>query len=361
MKKILFVNFSLNIGGIENFMINVLNNIDCQKYNITFLCLKNGTYDYEEQIKSNGSKIIKLNENLNNHLKVIKAIEKILIEESIDIVHDNTYFYSLHSLIAAKNVGIKIRISHSHTSQAYYEKGLFKKLKHSVVRMLLKQNATHLIACGKEAGDSIFGKNNYQIINNGVDIKKYKKDLKVKEQLKNKYNIPKNCFVIGHVGRLEDVKNHQFLINIFEEYYKDNKNAYLVMIGNGSLKEKLMAQIKEISLNNVIFITHLKTVNEYYNLFDMFVMPSKFEGFPLVLVEAQINELKCLVSNKVSESVKLSDLVEFENINLHKEQWTKHINEFRNKKIDNKYSFENSVYDINTTIKELEKIYKEVV
>lgn len=190
-------------------------------------------------------------------------------------------------------------IIHSHNNNI--PKGIIKKTLNFINKKLLINKGNVFLACSEESGKWLYGNNvNFEIINNAIEMEEFKFDKEKRDKIRRQYNL-EDKFVIGHVGRIEKEKNHEFLIDIFKEIKQKNNNARLLLVGEGSLENKIKQKVKDDSLeNDVIFIGNSHKVSDYYQAMDVFVFPSLAEGLGIVLIEAQSNGLKCFTTkNKV--------------------------------------------------------------
>lgn len=354
--KILYVNNTMNIGGIESFLMNVLRNIDHKKYEITFLTYNDFKYDFEDEILKLGSKIIRIsNPNKVSTLKHIKELYKIIKKEHPDIIHCNTHLNSGYVLLAAKMAKIKTRICHSHSTAP----ALANKIKLHIGRILINIFASQKIACSTEAGEALFGKTKFEIITNGIELKKYKYNDEIRNQYRKQLNIKDNELVIGHVGRLDTPKNHKYLLQIFNEVLKDKTNSKLILVGTGPLEKEIQKQAKQLKIEDkILFLGNRNDVNLLLNTFDIFVFPSIFEGLPVSLVEAQANGLQILSSKNVSKEIDITSTINFLSIDESPKVWANIILKTNLKRNNTEKELLNSNYSIQSTIKNLINIYK---
>lgn len=315
--KVLIVNtVPFNKNGISTVIMNyydVLKNIP--NIHFDFLSISNIDNYFEKQI-SEDSQIFKLSCRKNNPLKYCFNLYRILKKNNYDIihVHGNSSLLSLE-LFTAKIVNVPVRIAHSHNTTCDF------KILNKLLKPIFFCSYTHGIACGKEAGQWMFGKHHFMILENGIDLNRFSynqfKDNKLKETLSLE-----NKIVIGHVGGFIPQKNHTILIDIFSKLLLKNNDYHLLLIGDGPLKNDIEKKCVELKIiNSVTFLGNKQDVYNYYNVMDVFVLPSLFEGLPVVLIEAQANGLHCIVSDAVSFEAKLSDLIEF----VSKEQYISSI------------------------------------
>ncbi len=367
MKRILIFGMSSNPGGIENFIMNVYRNIDRNKIQFDFLVQHDiGKIAYEDEIIKMGGKIYKQYYTKKEFYKknAISLKHFFMEHTEIDGVHLNlcTLNSSFRIIKIAKEFNIPIRIIHSHNAGYMRKQKLREKLYEIYVRRELSKYVTTKLACSREAGRWMFNSDDFIIINNGIDVNKFKYNNLKRNEIRKKLKIGENDFVVGHVGRMNYQKNPEFIIDIFYSILKKNNAAKLLYIGDGELKNVIESKIRRYHIeNNVILLGKINDTSEYYNAMDVFLLPSRFEGLPIALLEAQCNGLNCFVSNTISREAGLTDLVKFININYCQEMWAKEILE-----LDNNFRREDCCddiskkwYNILSTIKRLEKIYCE--
>lgn len=360
--KILEVIGSMNMGGAETLLMNILRNINKQKYELFFLCYGNKKFDYEDELTSLGGKIIRISTPTSNIIKNVKQIKKIIKDNNIDVVHCHTYFNSMYALIAAKQCKIKKRITHSHNTISEKNPSILKRFYFFVSKIIINLYSTVFLACGQEAGEALFFRNkNFRIIDNGIILDKFYYDSEIREKKRKELNFPDGYQVIGHVGRFEEAKNHEFLIDIFDGYQKKHKDSILLLIGDGSLRTSIEKKIREKHLqNNVFLLSKREDVNEIYNVMDLFLFPSLYEGLPVVLIEAQTNGLPIVASDTIDKDSDYTNTISFLPLNDSKDIWITEIEDRIGKRVNNKKIMENSKYNIKNTVSQIEEIYSKI-
>lgn len=362
--RILQIGMSSNPGGVENFIMNIYRNIDKSKIQFDFLIDHNAPQiAYEDEIINMGGRIYRdyyrRKEILKKGRRSVKNFFEIHPEIKGVHMHANTLNPMFKVLQVAQKIKIPVRILHSHNSNYMREPKIKDKIYGIYERTNLKKYTTNLLACSEIAGKWMFKSNQFKVIKNGIDVNKFKFNEKIRKNLRNKLAIEDN-FVIGHVGRMNYQKNPIFLLEIFYEIYKRNNNSKLIYIGDGELKDEIKEYIKEKKIADAVILMGKKEkVNDYYNVMDVFLLPSKFEGLPLTLVEAQANGLKCFVSDTISEESNITGSIDYISLNKKSEYWAdlilKNGKERRNKDIEE--DFKLSGYDIQQSVSELEKMY----
>lgn len=346
---------NMDRAGIETMLMNFYRNIDRDIVQFDFLCNKTKPGDYDEEIKSLGGKIY-VSPGLNpfKWFKYQKYMKQLFSEHpEYKIIHCQNEAMGFPALYAAKKAGIKVRIAHSHNTTTRFDLKWPIKI---MYKYLLRTVATDYVACSHAAGKYLFGKD-VKIINNAIDIEKFIFDEKKRNEIRNKFNL-NDKFVIGHVGRFEPQKNHKFLVNMFNEYQKQDKDAILLLIGTGSLENKIKELVHKLKLDNkVIFTGNISNVNEMYQAMDFFVLPSFHEGLPVVGIEAQISGLKCLLSNRITEETKITNNISFISIDNY-DKWIKEIKKHKRYKRE---KIKCDVYNINFIQQRLIEYYQSLL
>lgn len=324
IKVLIVATTKLELDGITNVILNYYRSIDKSDMKIDFVVPNELRNDLSEEFKSNRSKIFKIIGRTRNPIKYIKTLSNIIKENQYDIVHAHGNSYTLAvEMYAAKLGGCKIRIPHSHNTTSKH------MLVHNMLKGLFNKNYTHGFACSQKAGEWLYGTKKFEIINNGINIDKYKYKDEVREQYREKYKLENNK-VIGHIGGFNEQKNHKFLINVFYELYKLDNSYRLMLIGDGQLRADIENQVKDLGLTDMtIFMGKTLDVPNLMQAMDIIIMPSKYEGLPLSLVEAQSASLPCFISTAISKEVKMTNLVKFIDLNKSPSEWAKIINEYK--------------------------------
>lgn len=352
-KKILMFTEVFANGGIEKVIYDINKN-KSSKYEIINLCVNNYTtvfndIDVKSLLNKNYKKAI-----IRNLFSMLK-FKKFLKNNKFDIIHINTHwaFGYIWAFWARKYVD-KI-IVHAHTSGIENDRLGIKKFINTIIKKIFYSKKNLCIACSKEAGDFCLGNVDYKIIYNGINTKKFLYNANIRKIEREKLGLNDDDFVIGNVGRFESQKNHTFLIRVFNELYKKNKKVFLIIIGKGSQKEKILKMINEYSLENrVKIIDSSRNIEKYYNIFDMFVFPTLFEGFPISLLEAQTSSLCCLISDNIDKNAIISNSTYV--IPLDVQKWVETF--FKYMLYDRTNVKINMSFDFNNTLRKIEKIYE---
>ncbi len=315
-------------GGVEAVVMNYYRHIDRNKIQFDFICDSDSTNIPYDEIKKLGGKVI-LIPPYQKVFKYHKELKKALTEGNYKIVHSHINALSVFSLWAAKSAKVPVRIAHSHSTSN--KKEWKKTLLKNILRPFSKVFATDYFCCSELAGRWLFGNKTYDqgkvyLLNNAIDVDKFKYNEKIRKEKRKELNIKDKDLVIGHIGRFVKQKNHEFLIDIFNEVHKQNKNTILLLAGEGPLKEEIENKVKDLGLEkNVKFLGQRKDANELYQAMDVFLLPSLYEGLPVVGVEAQAAGLLCFFSMDMTKETKVLETTQFISLTNTPQYWSKEI------------------------------------
>lgn len=353
--RILQVTTIMNRGGLETMIMNYYRKLDRSKVQFDFLVHREERGDYDDEIESMGGKIYRMPRIMpGNYRKYFKSLDDFFkANKEYKVVHSHINENSGFVLRAAKKYNIPCRIAHSHQSDLKVD---YKYPFRMFARLYLK-NANNYFACGDRAGKWLFGKKDFTILNNAVDSELFRINKDSSERVRKELKI-EDKFVIGHVGRFNPQKNHEFLISVFNEILKIKENAVLLLIGEGYLEEKIKEQVKDLGIEeNVKFLGLRTDIPDLMQGMDLFLFPSLFEGLPVVLVEAQAAGLKCVTSTGVTKESDLTNSIEFYDLNLSPKEWAQKILSLDINKKDNSQILKEKGYDSATNIKWLVDFY----
>jgi glycosyltransferase involved in cell wall biosynthesis len=346
-------------SGVSSVVMNYYGRLEHS--NITFDFMLNEDVDAKTRayIEGNGSKIYVMPElKVRNLFKYIKDLKYFYKNHDYKIIHGHVANSAFFYLGLAKDVPYKIMHSHSIKSSDIF----WKRIRNWFLTRFIKKNANSYIACSEEAAEFLFGSlNNVMILNNAVDTDKFIFSEEKRKEIRSSLKLGDE-FVIGHAGRFSAVKNHGFLIDIFNEVYRSNKKNRLILLGSGELYDDTVKKVKAFGLEEaVIFVGVTNDVGAYMSAMDIFVLPSLFEGLGLVGVEAQASGLRVLASDKVPWLMNVTGNAEF--IRLDKNIW---VQKLANAKTDcgrhgQDSKVKGSQFDINTQCRRLYDYYKNLL
>ena len=369
-KKIRILHFPIrnSNGGVTRNAMKYWKYIDHNKFQFGFATCSS-QLDFEQDIIEQGCKVHYISCYAEENPEQFKSELRDILLGKYDAIDINTNWWkSFYAEQVAKETGIKLILVHARNTfvdvndAVQREKAIVEHEKHKA--LVSEEMATYFLACSNEAADFLFGsqipREKIKIFHNALDIDRYTYDGEKREAVRSKLNMA-NKFVIGNVGRLSYQKNHEFLIDIFYEVQKKVDNAVLMLIGEGELESKIREKAYKYGImEKVLFLGMKNNVEDYLQAMDIFVFPTRFEGLPNVLVEAQAAGLKCLCSANVTKEVKLTDNVMF--LDLEKEKWVDKILQYSDgyKRVKTDEQIRAAGYDIRCEIKELEEIYSSV-
>ena len=331
--RVLQIGVHDKIGGVETFIMNYYRNINRSIIQFDFISMFNKLC-FEDEMINLGAKIYKVTNVKKNPIKYYFQLKKIIKENNYKIVHVNMLSAAnIVPIIAAKKAGAKTIIAHSHNTDV--PKKILKKFLNNINKNIIIKKATNLWACSKKAGNWMFdNKRQFDIIPNAIEMEKFIYNPVIREKIREKNNI-KNELVIGHVGRMCEQKNQ------------------------GEFEKKLRTKVEQLNISEKVkFVGVVNNVQDYFQAMDLFVLPSKFEGLGIVLIEAQTSGLQCIAADCVPQETNIFNKVHFEK--LEKNSWSEDILKFDNikynRQIDNK-KINSSEYNIIKAAKNLQNLY----
>lgn len=347
-------------NGISNVIMNYCINLDKSKADITIIVGTPVEPYYRELCKKNNIGLIELPSRKKDTVSYYMALFKEFSASKYDIVHVHGNSATITAeLLIARLKGIKIRIAHCHNSTCDNIKI------HKALLPIFNRMYTYGYACSSLAGDWLFGQDKYDILPNCFDTKKFLFNAAKREQIRKELCL-EGKFVIGTVARFNDQKNHPYLLKIFESVAREREDAYLFLVGGGPNLGEIKKQIAEHPYKDrIIYYGETNRVEDIYNIFDVFVLPTKFEGLGIVFIEAQINGLPVVTSNKVPPEVNIGNRTRFIAISENNiEEWKNAI--FNAEIIDRteffyKHEDEISVYDIKNNAGFLLECYEKMM
>lgn len=370
INRILHIFAAMDRGGAETFIMNVYRKIDRTKFQFDFVVTTDKKCEYDDEIYSLGGNIYSLpNPSKGDYKKYKQGLIKVIQANGpYDAIHSHVHHFSGLILRIAQKENIPVRISHSHSTQDGHQTTFKRNLYRWFMRNLILKYSTNMLGCSEAASESLFGKKNMSnqricTLYNGVDLEKYKDSKETRDEMKKNMHVPEDAFVIGHIGRFNEVKNHFKILDIFESIKRKNKDAYLVLVGDGPLRKEIEELAKERNLKSAIkFLGIRNDVSNILQAMDVFLMPSLYEGLPVALVEAQAAGLPCVVSDSVTLEANLNCVYfKFISLNASSEEWNNAINQAFEKgraSWNTRYeAISKKGYDIDKVVKKLEKIY----
>lgn len=310
-KRILVYGMTDNLGGIETYLMNLMQEVNKYEVKFDFIC-DFPSISYSELISEYNSKVYFIPAKSKGLLKHWKELVKILLEHKeyntvyFNVLDAGTVFTMLIPWLLRKKI-----VTHSHNNETT------KKKLHRYCRPALVLMTKQYLACSQSAAEYMFGKiphiqKKVVLVPNAIDFEKYKYNTQIRDVKRKELKILDNMCVIGHVGRLSEQKNPFGMLDIFKEVLKREKNTLLLSIGTGELDEEVKAYASELGIEkHVKFMGKRTDVHELFQAMDVFFFPSFYEGFGIVVLEAQAAGLKCVVSNNIPHEVDITGNVSF--------------------------------------------------
>ena len=367
-RKILHITGAMNVGGTETMLINLYRKIN-NDITFHFISYSDEEAYYDKEIEFLGGKIIRLKApNEVGFIKAINDIRKVIRENGpYDAVHTHMMFNCGIAMIAAKLEGVKVRVSHAHTT-ADNGTSLVRKIYISGMRSIIRVFSTDFLACSDAAGKYLFGKEiinsrNYNMFPSYIDYEKFI-NVSCKSNIRFELGIKRDDIVICHIGRFIAAKNHDFLIDVVSEMIKQNNKVKLLLVGTGDVENEVKKKVYNLGLEKSIYFLEIRNdIPDILKEVDLFILPSIYEGLGLVLLEAQASKVPCLVSTAIQPEVDLGvNLINKLDLNEGSKVWAeKAFN------IINKNNFENinimeavksKKYDLDSIISKLISVYR---
>jgi len=337
------------ISGVQSFIKNHIK-IDDEEYEY-MVGESNGDSHFpfnkyldEKEIK----RIVFPSLKVSNMLRYGRECREFYENNRIDVLHVHNPITAFIHNYYAKKQGVKVRIYHNHSSQ--FSDTILKSIRNRFLVFLALKNATHRVSCGKLAGLKIFGNKSFQIVPNAIDINKYKFSLKYREEIREEFHIMRNQKVVGMIGILNRFKNQNFLI----ELAKQLPEVTFLLVGEGP--DRLLLEENSRELTNVIFTGKREDAYKFYSAFDIFAFPSLYEGFPMVLIEAQCSGVDIIMNDTIDSTTQVANNI-CTALPLDKNKWIDYIQNVQ--VMNNKRDFDERLvaFDINENINVLKELY----
>ncbi len=361
LKVLVITTVKIGFDGLTNHIFSYFKNIEKNDIEIDLLSARGIDEKIMPQLEKIGfRKVIRLEYRDKHQIKYYKELKRIIKENKYDIVHVHGNSATLAvDMLAAKKAGVKVRIAHSHNTSCDH------KIINGILKKFFRRLYTDGFACGEEAGKWLFGNKSFTVIPNGKEIELYKYNPKIREKIRRELNIDENTIAIGNVAAFVEKKNHIFLLEMFKKLSKKDRKYELFLFGiDGETLKPILEKIKEYKLEEYIHYMGTKTnIQDYLQAMDIMMLPSFYEGFPISVIEWQINGLPCLLSNTITKDCNITGSVSFLPIDNGVDDWIDKIEkteiDTRNRVIDYKI-FEQKGFDIVSNAKKLKNKYFEL-
>lgn len=363
-KKIIHFSLANTKSGITQYILNNWKHIDKEKFQFDVVTF-GGKLDFQEQLESEGCKVFYVKSRAEEDFENFRREISQIFLNGYDAVHLHTsYWKSFELEKLARQAGIPRIIVHSHNTAVFddIEREEKEKRHYQLRDQLTIDIATDYWACSKMAAEWLYAdkipQEKIHIVHNAIDVSRFAFDGTKRQEIRQWLGWEDNL-VIGHVGRFSYQKNHLFLIEVFKEVVKKNEGARLVLIGKGPLEEEIKALVERYNLTGKVYFAGVRDdVHCWLEAMDLFVLPSRFEGLPIVAIEAQASGVKCLVSNTITKETAITDYISF--LPLDMSIWIEEIlSDDNGEKDRKKYAGQvmQAGYDINNYIRTLENLY----
>ena len=363
MLRVLHSVSNMDRAGIETMLMNYYRHIDRSQLQFDFIVNKPKPGDYDDEIRAMGGHIYQ-SPGLNplHYPQYLRFVQQVAAQDKdIKILHAHNEAMGLYALNGARKAGLKVRIAHAHNTCIIRD---YKWPLKMFCKQFLASSATDLWSCGRDAGIYFFGKKNWEergmILHNAIEPSTFRYDPVVRARMRAQYGLA-NQPVLGHVGRFNVQKNHARLLDIFAQFLRLEPDAMLVLIGTGELEEPTRTKAQELGIaEHILFAGLQSNMANWYQMMDLFVMPSLFEGLPVVGIEAQAAGLGCLFSDAVPDEVLLSDQSVCFPLHATDEDWAAEIHRLLQQHPDRTKGVGTicrAGYDINTEAMRLQELY----
>lgn len=368
MEKIRVIHFTIanTAGGVTKSVLELWKYIDREKFHFDFVTMSD-KLDFADELEKEGCKIYYLSAYAEDDLTLFTREVREIFSNGYDVVQLQTAWWRGFVVEEiAKEMNIPKVIIYGNNTDVHIRENQSReeaRKLHFKCREVLSENiATDFAACSEESAKWLYGdripKEKIKIIPYGVALEQYRYDADVRKRYRAELGIG-NEYVIGHVGRFAYQKNHEFLIEVFREIAREDSHVRLLLVGIGELEDKIKARVREYGLEDkVIYTGKREDVDGLMQAMDIFAFPSRFEGFGIVLIEAQAAGLKCLTSKNIPEKARITDNIEF--LELDKKVWTDSILKYKDGYVrEDTYSImERDGWGMKTYAEAFEKIYE---
>ena len=366
MIKVAYILGKLHSGGKKNLVMEYYRHMDTNQVRIDFICDSDSNSIPEEEIKSLGGKVYKVTP-YEHIFQNMREMEQIFRDEKYDVVHAWDSMMNLFPMVIAKRTGIKVRISESLSMANRHEMKTFIKY---ALRPFSSMATNYYMACGVDCGVFQFGKKAYDdgkiaifktVINANANA--YNPELRAVTRRKFGWE---DKTVYGFIGRYMMQKNPVFIIDVFNEIQKIQSNAHLVLIGFGELEEKMMERVKMYGISSKVEnLGRREDIKQFYNGFDAFLLPSLYEGLPVVGLESQSCGLPIFFSTEITPEAKACDLAHYISLKTPAKEWAEEIVPIVTQNIPVRRSFANEViaagFDSESEAKRLQQFYMDAI
>jgi len=362
IKRLLCIVGGMNAGGAETFLMKVYRVLDKTKYQMDFYVTTQEEGFYDKEILSLGGRIHRSIPKTKGFIKSFSALKNIVRKEKYNyVLRVSQHSLSTLDLVAAKLGGAKTIVYRSSNSGT--GGGKINQILHVLFKWLSITIPTVKVAPSSEAAEFMFGKNSVKkgdavLIKNAIAVDDFVFNQERRDKICKEFKI-EDEFVIGHVGRFNNQKNHSFLIDIFSYVVKKHEKSVLLLVGKGELENAIKNKIKHLGLEDKVIFTGVRSdVSDIMMAMDVFVFPSFFEGMPNTVIEAQATGLYCVISDTITKEAKITELVEYISINDDARVWADSVLKYKSRYSmeERRNCFTDNRYNINLVTREIENL-----
>jgi len=336
-------------------LINYIEKMDKSLYSFFVVYQHEPVTICKEKMEQAGCETIRITARSENLIRSLVDTHGVIRKYKPDIVHSNMNLMNFIPNYYAKKEKVKVRISHSHIAEK--NKNVIYQLFARFCKKSIIRTSNVFLACGNDAAEYLHGCDiKSTIIHNAVNITQFHNTSAILDSLKEY----QDCFVIGHVGRFTEQKNHRRLVDIFNVYVQKHHNAILALAGTGELESDILDYVEENKLQNkVIFLGAIKEMDKFYSSIDFLLLPSIYEGFPVVSLEVQAAGVRSIFSDAIDPQVKITSLLTLLSLKKTDQEWVEAIDRQLKQYIDEDYikKIQNAGYDIDVEADKLNVIY----
>lgn len=371
--KVLFYTELWANAGIESVIMSLYRNFDLSSFSVDIMASQNLTDFHDNEIKElGGRKIITLKGEYKSPFKRMmanqKAFKDVISSNCYDVVHIHMCNASamVYGKIAKEN-NVKVVAYHSHNTNLSTKYRFIKTAVHNLCKKRFEKYGDIYFSCSDLASKWMFNKNTVDkgkvvLVKNAIDLQRFAVNQDIRNEYRKKLNL-EGKFVVGHIGRFAVAKNHQFLIDIFAEIKKIEPNSKLLLIGEGEDETAIRSKVKKLGLeDSVIFYGITREIPQMLWVMDAFVLPSFFEGNPVVGIEAQAASVRCFFADTITRMCKLTDFVSYHSLDSSASDWAKEILASKGYARNSTYEIMREAgYDIKSVAENVQMMYKKTL
>ena len=357
--RVLHVFYGLDSGGVSNYVMNLYRNINTDRIQFDFAMTSGKKALFDDEVIARGGRVFYFE----SQSRLAEGFRKILHENGpFDAVHSHLFFYSGLILREAKHAGIPIRIAHAHNAYTGEARSVSRALYEKGMQLLIRMNATHMLGCSQKACRYVFGEKSMRdkrtrVVPDGIDCERFAFSPEIREQVRKDYGLS-GKYVVGHVGHFNPAKNHEKILEVFRELCQLRDDAVLLLVGDGELEEQVKERVNELGLaDRVIFAGAHRDVERFYQAMDVFLFPSRYEGFGMAMIEAQTGGLLCVASDVVPRETNVSGRCVYLPLEEGARAWAQHLVDAERNSSETALRVVKQSFDIKEMATDMIKVY----